>query len=989
MINNLEHSELIFNHSHDAIVITDKNNNIITVNNAFEEYTKYKKEEVIGKNPKFLNSGKHDATFYKQMWASLNKNNLWEGEVWNKNKNGKLYPEWLTITVNRDKNGDVSNYIAIFSDLTKIKNLEKKADYYANYDQFTGLRNKVQFKKILDTSIKHATRTKDKLAIIFLDIDKLKYINDTYGDVTGDKVILKTATRLKKIIRAEDSVARIDGDEFGILINHIKFDKELIIALDRIIKTVNKPIKIEGLNKTIHITCSIGISIFPDDSTDSQNLINYSNTALYQSKKQGNSFVSYKLEYTQFHKKQLELYNDLKNAIFNDEFEVYYQPQVDIKQNKVIALEALVRWRTKNNEFIDTQEFIEVSEEFFLISSLTEVIFTKAFKDFKDIKDNGFEGNLCLNLSPLQLNDRTIVDDIEKLLFINCINPIYIEIEVTENAIINSTQTAKTILNEFKQMGISIAIDDFGTGATSLLYLQDLPIDKIKIDKKLIDNLTTNKKDQMVVKTIMQLGCNMEYQIVIEGVESAQQLKILQEFQCTIIQGYIYSEALDIKEILSYLNSSIKINTIDKQNVLISCDTVNEDISTDIKNYKKQLEKQKQTMILAQKKYESSYDEFRTIFDLAPIGYCIIDTNLLIEKENQYFKTIINHTGHSYINLYLNNKSNQDFKQWIENLEDNKVSFKTFILLNETTYINIYARLFKKGDKKKYFISINDVTKDIKKNKELHNLNTKLNELVNQEVQKNIEQERLYFEEQLKSSQFKAIGKMAAGLTHEINTPLAIIKANLELLGYDIEDYSQEDKQEEMFEYVDILNNNIKRIGLITNSLNELSSTNREIKEDKNLYEVLLSAISVIYPEAKYISNIWIDYKLYPIDIEPPYPLYKSNIQSKRVEQVFISILSNALDELLHKDKFEDRKVDITIIEENDFNIINFIDNGNGINKTILKKLFSPLTSAKDSSGVGLGLHISKKIIEEHNGTIDIKSSSNGVDVEIRLPVVK
>jgi diguanylate cyclase (GGDEF)-like protein/PAS domain S-box-containing protein len=552
----LKLSDIVFENTNEGILITDYNNKIISVNNAFTKITGYEKADIINKNPKVLKSGKHDKKFYKKLWDDLLITGQFKGEVWNRRKNGEIYPEWLNISTVKDSAGNILNYVAIFSDITKIKKSNERIEYLAHHDPLTNLPNRLLLRARLDQSITHASNSKEILALFFIDIDNFKIINDSYGHSIGDKIINLVASRLQKNLRADDTISRIGGDEFIIVIENIDQEKSIEKIANKILDDFKEPIKLQEY--LFDVTISMGISLFPKNGLNAEDLIKHADTAMYSAKNAGrNQFQFYKNEMTSEIFEKIIMKKEISDALENGDFEVYYQPQINIKENKIVGLEALVRWNYKNCRLILPDEFISYAEETKLIVPLGKFVLKSACEFIKKLQDmNLAQGAVvAVNISGVQIKNCDIFDLILNSLKDSKLDAKYLEVELTESYIMENIEQSLLTLNKLKDLGIKLAIDDFGTGYSSLSYLKKFPIDKLKIDKSFIDELPDSPKDIAIARTIMALAKGLEMKTIAEGVELQKQKEFLVKEECDEIQGWIYSKALRENDFIEFVKN--------------------------------------------------------------------------------------------------------------------------------------------------------------------------------------------------------------------------------------------------------------------------------------------------------------------------------------------------------------------------------------------------------------------------------------------------
>lgn len=992
----LRQSATIFDSAHDSIMITDQNNMIISVNKAFEETTGYKSDEVVGKSPRILRSGKHDEGFYSNLWYTLENDGAWDGEIWNKTKSGTIYPEWLSIKVNTDTNGNIQNYIAIFSDMSEIKSYQKQLQFEINHDSLTKLYNRKKFYEDLEYSLIQASRTHSKIALTCIDIKNFKFINDTYGHDNGDKVLIQIAERLRSLFRESDFVARLGGDEFGCVLNHLEHEYEIEILLNRIIDTIKKPIKLSN-TITLYLDLAIGVALFPDNGANVSTLIKYADIAMYKAKKSDNIFCFYDDDFTQFHINQLELLESLKSTLKAKNIDVVYQPQIDIETGIVSCIEALARWDDPQKGDISPSTFVKLCEDFGLVEELNDIVFEGALKDLKEFQHNGYVGKLALNISAKLLKHRKTIVKIRDLVYKYDINPAFIELEITETAIIENMDLAVEIIDELRSIGFFIAIDDFGTGYTSLIHLQQLNVNTLKIDKKFIDNIVTNEKDQILVKTMIQLSQSMNLNVIIEGIENKEQIEYLSQFNCHEFQGYYFSKPLNHKDLSIYLAKNTNYTHIynailekvkqplkDKeipQKELLDI----EELTLALKSQYKELQHQTNQLNASKLQYQKIYDEFKTLFDLAPVGYAIVNQQMHIENSNNYFDQLTKKTDHKFINLYFDAQSKNKFIQWFEKLDIAHVHSIRLGLEECSKIVQLYGRVFTHRKHKSYFISMIDITEENDKTIKLQKLNTKLNEMVQEEIDKNVQFQEQYINDKIESSRLAIIGQMASGLTHEINTPLTIIRGNLQLIQEDIKDIENIKIQDIIKDDLNKAYYGVDRIAYIVNSLRELSDQDPR-PQKTNLYSTIIASLSISYIRHKHICPILLQNEIFKIDLDKEKYQFFTKATPRRLEQVWINIINNSLDELIKKEDHSRRKLIIDIEEDEKFIIVSIQDNGGGIPEKVLSKIFKPFVSTKSSSGIGLGMFITKKIIEEYGGYIKISNNNGGAITTVGLP---
>jgi len=540
--NNLHLAHKIIEASLDGIIIVNSKGLMEYVNPTFTKVTGFSSEEAIGQSPSLLKSGHHDETYYQEMWAQLQKEGYWQGEIWNRRKNGEIYPEWLTITAIKDDAGNIHQHAGIFCDITDRKDQETEIRRLAYFDELTKLPNRRLFLDRLNMAVARAKRHKERLAVMFLDLDHFKKINDTLGHYTGDKILIEAAERLTQCTRDEDTVARLGGDEFILLFPEVESIDEITKMADRIVQSFSEHFEIN--DKNLFVTASLGISIFPNDGDDTENLIKNADAAMYRSKDDGRStFNLFNESFTIQGMRQLMIEGALRNAIKNDEFELYFQPQAAANNGTLIAAEALLRWHNEEVGNIGPTEFIPIAEDIGMISKIGEWVLGHACKQIKDWQNKGYQAiTVAINIAPEQITNRAFPKLVEKSLEKHGLSGSCLEIEITEGSFIHHPKQVSQNLFALKNLGVRIAIDDFGTGYSNLGYLRKLPIDYLKIDQSFIREMFKDPGNQSLVTTIINMSQSLGMQSIAEGVETKPQADFLHKGGCSILQGYLLSK---------------------------------------------------------------------------------------------------------------------------------------------------------------------------------------------------------------------------------------------------------------------------------------------------------------------------------------------------------------------------------------------------------------------------------------------------------------
>ncbi len=552
----LRQAATVFNGTTEAILITDADRNIVAVNHAYTDITGFTAEEVVGKNPRLQQSGRHGAAFYQKLWETLEHDGQWQGEIWNRRKNGEVFPAWENIGVVKDNHGRVTNYVAVLSDISLIKQAEEKMRQLAHHDALTGLPNRLAFAATLEQGLERAKRHTRKVALLFLDLDHFKRINDTMGHAAGDQLLQIVGARLKGCVRAEDSVARLGGDEFTVILDDITHPEDAAILAHKIIESIRKPMVIDG--REVVTSPSIGISIFPDDAGSAEDLAKTADAAMYQAKERGrHTYEFYTMELTSRAIEHLALEDAMRQALERKEFLLHYQPFLDLKERRIVGVEALLRWQHPQRGLIAPDVFIPIAEETGLMEPIGDWVLREACTQAAAWRTCLPRLRVAINLSGRQILDGKLAKTIEETLTKLGLRPgdLWLELEVTERMLYSAERSADT-LRDVRALGVHIAIDDFGTGFSSLGQLKRLPVDTLKIDRSFMQDIPDNAGDRAIAAAIISLGHTMDLRVVAEGVERVTQLEFLQAQGCDEAQGFLFSKAVGPERIQSLVNPS-------------------------------------------------------------------------------------------------------------------------------------------------------------------------------------------------------------------------------------------------------------------------------------------------------------------------------------------------------------------------------------------------------------------------------------------------
>jgi diguanylate cyclase (GGDEF)-like protein/PAS domain S-box-containing protein len=551
--------EKVFEHSTEGVLITDMNGNIKLVNSSFCLITEYSKEELMGKNIKILISEKNDSDFYINMWNTLKKEGKWRGEITNRKKNGKVSVVLANFFSIDDEKDNINYFAGIISDITENKIKEQKINYLAFRDSLTGLYNRAYFMERLSIEINKAHENNEILAVLFMDLDGFKKINDNLGHSIGDKLLKEVATRFEKQIRKDDIISRLGGDEFIILIKNIINIENVVLAVQRIMSVFKYPYLI-GEYK-IYVSASIGISIYPNDGVNSEVLIRNADIAMYNAKDSGkNKFKFYCPNLNDKIQEEFILENNLRDVLNKDEFFLNYQPIVDINTQKIIGMEALLRWNHPKLGLIPPDKFIPVAENSGFIIDIGKWVLKNACIQAKKMHDLGINIFISVNISVNQLKEENFIEYVSKILKETGINPKYVDLEITESISMENIDYITDVLNKLKYLEVNISMDDFGTGYSSLGQLKNFYISKLKIDRSFIKDIYIDSNSTAIVSAIIAMAKNLNIKVVAEGVEANQQLKFLKDNGCEMAQGYLFSPPVDLQNMENAIKNQIKKN---------------------------------------------------------------------------------------------------------------------------------------------------------------------------------------------------------------------------------------------------------------------------------------------------------------------------------------------------------------------------------------------------------------------------------------------
>jgi len=543
----------VFESTDEGVVITDAGGRILDVNRAFVEITGYAREELIGGSPRLLQSGRHDETFYAGMWRSITEAGRWRGELWNRRKDGSLYPQWLTISSVKDEAGAITHYVGVCSDISQFKRSQEQLDFLAHHDALTGLPNRLLLAERLEHALQRAERRRSQVAVAFLDVDHFKHINDSLGHSTGDELLKSVAQALVAAVRKEDTVARIGGDEFVLVLEDIGAAEEVTAIAAKLMGVFEESFAIE--DQEIRVTPSIGICLYPRDGRDPDALLSNADAAMYRSKEEGrNGYHFYTEELTRKAFERVRLENGLRQAVARGELHLHYQPQLDLLSGAIVGVEALLRWRHPELGQISPARFIPLAEDSGLIGPIGRWVLQHACATAREWLDQGLAfGRVAVNIAGPQINSGKLPADVRAVLAETGLPADRLELEITESFIMQQAELAIAQLEELRELGVTLSIDDFGTGYSSLSYLKKLPIDKLKLDQSFVRDIPGDSNDAAISAAVIAMGHSLGLGVLAEGVETEAQLAFLAEHRCAEAQGYLFARPMPASEVSAFL----------------------------------------------------------------------------------------------------------------------------------------------------------------------------------------------------------------------------------------------------------------------------------------------------------------------------------------------------------------------------------------------------------------------------------------------------
>jgi len=544
----------VFENSYEGIMVVGADGLITRVNPAFTRICGYSKDEVVGKSPKILSSGRQDARFYRDMYESLKKFHYWSGEIWNRRKNGEIYAELLSISAVVGSADEVLHYIGIFSDISQLKAHEAELDRIAHYDPLTGAPNRRLLADRMQQSIVRADRHQQSVAICYLDLDGFKEVNDRFGHAVGDRLLIDVANSLRHVLRTDDTLSRLGGDEFVILLDTVSSPEECSLILERLLSAIGVHRQID--EHDIVISASIGVSLYPLDHSDADTLLRHADNAMYQAKEHGkNRYILFDPDSD--HKAQVHrnFVDRMHHALRNDEFRLHYQPKVDLVTREVVGVEALIRWQHPENGLLSPAAFLPHVEGSSVDHPLGRWVIESALSQAAQWHEMGKQMKVSVNVGANHLMRPEFLSELKAALArYPSLNANQLELEVLESVAISDMEKTVAVLNECRSLGVRLALDDFGTGYSSLTYLRKLPVDILKIDQSFVMNMLQDSEDRDIVEGVIRLAGAFDRIVIAEGVETLEHGEALVQMGCRLAQGYGIAKPMPPDDVFPWIS---------------------------------------------------------------------------------------------------------------------------------------------------------------------------------------------------------------------------------------------------------------------------------------------------------------------------------------------------------------------------------------------------------------------------------------------------
>ena len=544
----------VFSGANEGIMITDAQGSILDVNQAFSQITGFSKEEVLGLNPRFQSSGIQTPAFYAAMWKDLTELKHWKGEIWNKRKNGEIYAQLLTISAVNNAQGETNHFVALFSDITPIKQHEKQLEHIAHYDALTGLPNRILLSDRLHQAMNQARRRKQWLAVVYIDLDGFKTINDGHGHITGDQLLISVANRMKHALRDGDTIARLGGDEFAAVIIDFSETSNSVPMLRRLLQACSQPMKFGDTE--VQVTASLGVSYYPqDDDIDADQLLRQADHAMYQAKLAGkNRYHIFDPEHDRSVRGHHENLKAIRNALIQEQFVLYYQPKVNMRSGKLQGVEALIRWQHPVRGLLPPIEFLPIIEDHPIAIELGEWVLEKALTQHEIWKAKGQDIPVSINVDAYQLQQKNFMQRIHQIIERHPdIAPDTLVLEVLETSALEDITHVSQVMEACQEIGVMFALDDFGTGYSSLTYLKSLPANQLKIDQSFVHDMLDDPEDLAILEGVIGLARAFRREAIAEGVEAIEQGEMLLQMGCEYAQGYFIARPMPAEAIPDWL----------------------------------------------------------------------------------------------------------------------------------------------------------------------------------------------------------------------------------------------------------------------------------------------------------------------------------------------------------------------------------------------------------------------------------------------------
>lgn len=549
----LELAASVFTHAREGILITDANANIVDVNDTFTAITGYSRSEVLGQNPSILQSGRHTTAFFKQLWSDLTTKGFWSGEMWNRRKNGEIFAEMQTISTVRDRSGKPTNYVGLFTDITQLKEHQQQLEYSAHYDALTRLPNRVLLADRLKQGLARCHRMSTSLAVLYIDLDGFKSVNDNHGHEMGDQLLITIAQRWNEVLREGDTLARIGGDEFIVILVDLENTNDHELILQRLLQAATEPVSVK--DQLLRVSASIGVTIYPQDGPDADQLMRHADQAMYLAKQAGKNcfhvFDVAKDVAVKIHRESIE---HIRQGLDRNEFVLYYQPKVNMRTGEVIGLEALIRWQHPERGLLPPSTFLPIIEEHVLSIEVGDWVINRALKQMAEWRDLGLDLSISVNVGALQLQQGDFVNRLRAQLSRHSnVPPGKLELEILETSALNDINDIAELMRQCRQLGVNFAVDDFGTGYSSLTYLKRLPAELLKIDQSFVRDMLDDPDDLAIVKGVIGLATAFHRNVIAEGVETIAHGKLLLEHGCHLAQGYGIARPMPAEQIPAWI----------------------------------------------------------------------------------------------------------------------------------------------------------------------------------------------------------------------------------------------------------------------------------------------------------------------------------------------------------------------------------------------------------------------------------------------------